>query len=381
MQTDEYSEYKMVTTMKKTFFGAAMVCAAMLTACGGGNKDGVRMGSLSGEFDSLSYAFGANIGYGIDRDLSDIPFDYDRFEQGLEDGALDKVKIDREQMMMQLRTYFMTKRLPRLQALRAQRAEADSIRMANGDSTKVEYGSDPSLFATDGERDSISYAFGNNWGYSIRQSKAPIQIVWVTEAMKEVREGKARMDEEQMQDYIRYYFLEKLPAQNEKASKEWLEKVSGKSGVKKTESGLLYKIEKLGDTAVMAKDDRDRVKVHYKGTIRTGEVFDASRFAEKSPEMQEMLKKRFPEEYDKDEPVEFPLNQVIKGWTEGMKLIGKGGKITLWIPSQLAYGQHGAGNLIGPNEALRFDVDLVDVEPFFQADTTKAIKASEVVKF
>ena len=368
--------------MKKTLFGAAMVCAAMLTACGGSDKDGVRMGSLSGEFDSLSYAIGANIGYGIDCDLSDIPFDYARFDEGMEDGALNKVKVDREQMMQQLRTYFMTKRFPRLQALRAQRAEADSIRRANGDTTKVEYGSDPSLFASDGERDSISYAFGNNWGYSIRQAGVPVQIVWVLEAMKEVRDGKARMSEQQMQDYIRYYYMEKLPAENLKASTEWLEKTAKKSGVHKTESGLLYKIEKLGDTSVMAKDNRDRVKVHYKGTTRKGVVFDASRFADKTPEMQEMLKKRFPEDYDKDEPIDFPLNQVIKGWTEGMKFVCKGGKITLWVPADLAYGQRGAGNLIGPNEALRFDVDLIDVEPYVEIDTTKAVKvpALEEVK-
>lgn len=358
-----------------------MVCAAMLTACGGSDKDGVRMGSLSGEFDSLSYAIGANIGYGIDRDLSDIPFDYARFDEGMEDGALNKVKVDREQMMQQLRTYFMTKRFPRLQALRAQRAEADSIRRANGDTTKVEYGSDPSLFASDGERDSISYAFGNNWGYSIRQAGVPVQIVWVLEAMKEVRGGKARMSEQQMQDYIRYYYMEKLPAENLKASTEWLEKTAKKSGVHKTESGLLYKIEKLGDTSVMAKDNRDRVKVHYKGTTRK-EWFSMHRVLPIRHPRCRRCSKTFPEDYDKDEPIDFPLNQVIKGWTEGMKFVGKGGKITLWVPADLAYGQRGAGNLIGPNEALRFDVDLIDVEPYVEIDTTKAVKvpALEEVK-
>ena len=64
---------------------------------------------------------------------------------------------------------------------------------------------------------------------------------------------------------------------------------------------------------------------------------------------------------EKNNPIEFPLNRVIKGWTEGMKLIGKGGKITLWIPAELAYGERGAGNDIGPNEALRFDVELLEV--------------------
>ena len=62
--------------------------------------------------------------------------------------------------------------------------------------------------------------------------------------------------------------------------------------------------------------------------------------------------------------IEFPLNRVIKGWTEGMKLVGKGGKIILYIPSELAYGPRGAGRAIGPNEALEFTVELIDVKPF-----------------
>ena len=70
-----------------------------------------------------------------------------------------------------------------------------------------------------------------------------------------------------------------------------------------------------------------------------------------------------PDQEGKDSPIEFPLNGVIKGWTEGMKLIGKGGKITLWIPAELAYGERGAGQNIGPNMALRFDVELLEVNP------------------
>lgn len=365
--------------MKKAFFGAAAVCAAMLAACSGGDRDGVRIGSLSGEFDSLSYALGVNIGYGIERDLSDIPFDYDRFDQGMKDGALDRGKVDRDRMMTQLREYFLIKRMPRLRALEIERAKADSIRLASGDSTEVKYGSDPSLFASDGERDSISYAFGNNWGYSFRMSGAPVQIAWVLEAMKEVREGTARMTQQQMEDYIQYYFMVKVPAENAKASAEWLEKVASKPGVQKSESGLLYRIEKRGDTLVMARDDRDRVRVHYKGMTRKGKVFDASRYADKPAEMQEMLKMRFPDSYDKDEPVEFPLGGVIRGWSEGVKLIGKGGKITLWIPSDLAYGSRGAGRMIGPNEALEFEIDLVDVVRYGDldsADSTATVDTS-----
>jgi FKBP-type peptidyl-prolyl cis-trans isomerase FkpA len=75
-----------------------------------------------------------------------------------------------------------------------------------------------------------------------------------------------------------------------------------------------------------------------------------------------MTKQYQPDQAGKDNPIEFPLNRVIKGWTEGMKLVGKGGKITLWIPAELAYGTQGAGNDIGPNEALRFDIELIEVK-------------------
>jgi FKBP-type peptidyl-prolyl cis-trans isomerase FkpA len=74
-----------------------------------------------------------------------------------------------------------------------------------------------------------------------------------------------------------------------------------------------------------------------------------------------MVKSHNPELVGKDSPIEFPLEKVIKGWTEGMKLVGKGGRISLWIPAELAYGERGAGQDIGPNEALYFDVELLDV--------------------
>ena len=74
----------------------------------------------------------------------------------------------------------------------------------------------------------------------------------------------------------------------------------------------------------------------------------------------------FDSSYEREEPAEFPLNRVIPGWTEGMKLVGKGGAITLWIPADLAYGPRGAGRDIGPNEALQFEVEIVDVKPYVE---------------
>ena len=112
----------------------------------------------------------------------------------------------------------------------------------------------------------------------------------------------------------------------------------------------------------MPVSDNDTVTVHYKGSKQSGEVFDATRYAEMPEARKQQLKQYRPDTYDKDEPITFELNKVIAGWTEGLKLIGKGGKITLWIPYNLAYGERGAGGVIAPYEALRFDIELVDVK-------------------
>lgn len=90
-----------------------------------------------------------------------------------------------------------------------------------------------------------------------------------------------------------------------------------------------------------------------------------------------MILAQNPEAASQDEPVEFPLNRVIAGWTEGMKLVGKGGTIKLWIPAELAYGQRGAGRDIGPNEALEFEVELIDVVPYVDPEAAKAEEAAE----
>lgn len=110
--------------------------------------------------------------------------------------------------------------------------------------------------------------------------------------------------------------------------------------VKKTASGLLYRINEIG------KGDKiqatDTVKVHYTGKLVNGTVFDSS--------------------VKRGQPVEFKLSQVIKGWTEGLQLVKKGGKITLVIPPELAYGEQGAGPLITPNATLHFEVEVLDVK-------------------
>ena len=111
--------------------------------------------------------------------------------------------------------------------------------------------------------------------------------------------------------------------------------------VKTTKSGLLYKIENAGKGEVIKATDT--VKVHYTGKLPNGKVFDSS--------------------VERGQPVEFQLNQVIPGWTEGLQLVKKGGKIQLVSPPALGYGKQGAGASIPPNSTLIFDVEVLDVNP------------------
>ncbi len=360
-----------------------MIAAGALMMASCSPKGPITKGSLS-QMDTLSYAMGCNIAYTTDMQFRSLPIDYKVFAKAMIDGAYDKATIKPEEARELLEDYFRNKYQTREAAIMAKRHEADSIRLAQGDSTKVEYpAADPEMFESEEEREQISYALGSDAGNYLRESETPLQTVWVEKAFMDVKEGTPVLDRQAAMEHLQHYFMEVLPANNKAESEAWLKKIEAKSGVKKTESGLLYKVVEPGDPQVMAKDDRDMVKVHYRGELRTGKVFDASRFKDMPKERQEMMKQHYPEGYDKDEPIEFPLNGVIKGWTEGMKLVGKGGKIQLWIPSDLAYGPRGSRGAIGPNEALFFEVDLIDVTPYEEpapaenAETGDAKEAAE----
>jgi len=124
-------------------------------------------------------------------------------------------------------------------------------------------------------------------------------------------------------------------------SKKFLEENAKKEGVKVTESGLQYTVIKEGEGA--KPKATDTVKVHYKGTLVDGKEFDSS--------------------YKRGEPISFPLNGVIKGWTEGLQLMPVGSTYRFFIPSELGYGDRGAGADIPGGAALIFDVELIEINP------------------
>lgn len=353
--------------MKKTILTVAFsLFAAMVISCGSKGNGNIVKGDSS-KFDTLSYAIGVDIANGLERGLGDVKLNNEFLLKGIEAAGLGKksvkcgdVVINQEVCDSVLMGYFRSTLSQRMQAKRInERALVDTT----GNVKPVEIDFNPeTMFANDEECSIISAAYGFDMGNNLAKNAFTLQLCWFVKGLQDSWAGNAVMGFDEVQNFLRDYITVKIPAENKAESEKWLAGIEKKSGVKKTESGLLYKIVKEGDVNVKPAAE-DVVKVHYKGTTRKGVVFDASKFEDMPEERQEMMKRQMPDSYKNDEPIEFPLNRVIKGWTEGMQLVGKGGKIMLWIPSELAYGERGAGANIGPNEALCFEVELIDVTP------------------
>ena len=343
--------------MKKIFNVAvlALVCGAMAVSCCCGSKGLLSKGDKS-KLDTISYALGSNLGFFMSNRISEINFDYEKLAKGIEEAAFNKGKWSAEeaQEVFQTLVHPVNERFGRL------------IRQKQ-DTTVV---AEPiEVFVRAGERDSLSYAYGLTIGQDLQNTRFPIQIYWYLKGFEQTRVGEGILTEEQANEYIQNFFMVVYPQQELEASEAWLAKMEQKSGVQKSESGLLYKVVKEGDVSRSATDDRDEVTVHYTGRDRHGKVFDSSIFKNMPADRQEMLRQYQPDRFDEkgniiaDEPVTFPLDRVIAGWTEGMKLVGPGGKIILYIPANLAYGPRG-NQAIAPNAALEFEVELVDVKPY-----------------
>tara|TARA_B100000427_G_scaffold79502_1_gene64836 strand:- start:434 stop:1120 length:687 start_codon:yes stop_codon:yes gene_type:complete len=194
-----------------------------------------------------------------------------------------------------------------------------------------------------------SYSYGYLMGRDLSQKEADIDVKALSAGIKDGLKDKQQLSDGDMQaalktleETLRQKYTEKMMEQrtvNAQASEAFLSQNKTKEGVKELKSGLQYKIIKNGNGNIPKEDDN--VTVHYRGTLIDGTEFDSS--------------------YKRNQPAEFKLNQVIKGWTEGLQLMKEGSKWEFYIPSSLAYGPNGAGGMIGPNQALIFEVELIRV--------------------
>ena len=195
--------------------------------------------------------------------------------------------------------------------------------------------------------DSVSYMIGYSTGMQIKQNNmGPLSANNIIKGIQDACKG-VEVDYATFQNVLNGFMdkrMESIAADNKNRSEKMLADNAKKEGVVTTESGLQYKIVREG--AGVKPSERDTVEVNYEGKNLAGVVFDSS--------------------YDRGVTAKFPLNGVIKGWTEGMQYIGEGGEIQLWIPAELAYGDRNVGSDIGPNEALTFKVELISVRPFVE---------------
>ena len=202
------------------------------------------------------------------------------------------------------------------------------------------------------QKEKSSYAIGLELGNSLKKSKVEANPDTLMKGLKDGLSGaKPLMTEEQVKETMTALQKEMMDKQaaankeagekNELAGKKFLEENKKKEGVKTTASGLQYKVLKEG-TGESPKET-DMVITNYKGTTLDGTEFDSS--------------------YKRNEPATFPVNRVIKGWTEALLMMKPGAKYQLFIPANLAYGERAVGKDIGPNSTLLFDVELIGIKP------------------
>jgi FKBP-type peptidyl-prolyl cis-trans isomerase len=194
-----------------------------------------------------------------------------------------------------------------------------------------------------GEKPRTSYAFGMTVGEELKQAGIELNYSAFMEGLKTaMEEGQTLMEREEALDIVQDAFesaFRRRSAEMRVKEELFLATNAARPGITTTDSGLQYETIEAGNGPKPAASDT--VLVNYTGAFTDGAVFDSS--------------------YDRGEPEEIPLGMVIPGWTEGLQLMSVGGKYRMYIPSSLAYGEFGAGQVIPPYATLIFTIDLLEI--------------------
>ncbi len=197
------------------------------------------------------------------------------------------------------------------------------------------------------QKDKVSYSIGMNIGFNLSKQKVDINPDILAAGIKDAIAGKPLLTQDQVKDVMAQFEKDMEQKQKQAGEKnktegaKFLEENKKKPGVKTTASGLQYKVMKEG-TGAQPKPT-EMVTVNYRGTLIDGTEFDSS--------------------YKRGQPASFPVNGVIKGWTEALQLMKVGSKYQVFVPASLAYGERSVSPELGPNATLIFEVELLDAKP------------------
>ena len=315
---------RFVLAVSQVALVAALAALLLLAACGGGStQDSQRLSSLEPGLQEASYAMGVDMGkqsagmVGID--------DHDVVIRGLKDQIADQAKLD----------FVAAREIMSVQPHDHGDADADH----DHEDTWTENG-----FAD--EMQQRSYAVGVILGQFAHSQLSEIDTDAFAQGLTDKLDGKELLcDETTARETVMTFqreLVDKLAVVNLEKGQAWLAENAKRDGVVTTASGLQYEVVEKGDGGEHP-EATSTVTVHYNGTLIDGTKFDSS--------------------YDRGEPATFPLNGVIPGWTEGLQLMTKGDKFKFFIPTELGYGmRYRPGGVIGPNDALVFDVELLEIK-------------------
>lgn len=200
------------------------------------------------------------------------------------------------------------------------------------------------------EEGKAGYSIGVNIGMNLfnQMPMEDLNMASLIQGVSDALNGQLQISEEEIMNAIQAFSLaqqekfDAAQAEVAQAGVRFLENNGQRPEVMITSSGLQYEVLEEGEAGADSPRASDTVTVHYHGTLIDGTVFDSS--------------------VERNQPATFGLNQVISGWTEGVQLMKVGDKYRFYIPPELAYGETGAGGIIGPNATLIFDVELLEIQ-------------------